>query len=293
MDYYGICPASCGELIQGKDEQREFLTSYCIPLYSKAMIRQGNGVRTSVFYKKAYEALKKLFQYYGEEKQLDRIQINLSGNIPRGKGMSSSTADIGAVIGAGLSYLNLPVDEQWVSKLAASIEATDSIFYHDITLIDPLSGFSIHPLGRIERMKVIILEASFQIDTESMRQRLDYNQYKNSKIFFYKKILEELEAGIRDKDPKKIGKAAIQSAHLNQTLLVKPKMEDILKVADQLGAYGVNIAHSGSAVAVMIDEEDHPQRYYEQLIRNKISEVYGRMYCLPIINGGIKKWREK
>ena len=40
MKYYGICPASCGEFVQGMVDGEEYLSSYAIDMYSVAMIEE-------------------------------------------------------------------------------------------------------------------------------------------------------------------------------------------------------------------------------------------------------------
>lgn len=292
MTNIGVCPASCGELIQGKDERGEFLTSYCVPLYSEAAVSRAQKKYAISFHVKAYKALIRLFQQFGEEEELSKISLQISSNIPRGKGMSSSTADIGAVLGAGASYLGISIDADQATAIAASIEPTDSIFYERLTLTDPVSGIRLQALGEMPKMKVLILEPPLEIETESMRKNPIYEQYKNEKIKSYKKILENLQEGIKQKDPKIVGKTATKSALLNQDLLCKPKLEQILEIAENLGAYGVNVAHSGSVIGILMDRNEEEQRYMDCLTRQKISEVYGRIYCLPIIDGGIKKWKE-
>lgn len=293
MKHIGVCPASCGELIQGKDERGEFLTSYCVPLYSEAVLCRAEKKGHIRFHEKAYRALEKLFQTFGEEKEFEKIGWRISSNIPRGKGMSSSTADIGAVIGAGVSYLGVSMDADRATKIAASIEPTDSIFYESLTLIDPLSGQRLRTFGEMPEAKVLILEPPAKVETESMRKDPNYERYKNEKIKSYKKMLESLEEGIKEKDPKTVGKAAAKSALLNQQLLRKAELEKILEIADTLGAYGVNVAHSGSVVGILMDVQDEERRYTQRFIEQKITAVYGRMYCLPIIGGGIKKRKEQ
>ena len=54
------------------------------------------------------------------------ISLNIKSQIPVGKGMASSTADIGATIKATLSMLNKTLTGEEISKLAVKIEATDS-----------------------------------------------------------------------------------------------------------------------------------------------------------------------
>ncbi len=40
MKSYGICPASCGEFVQGIIDDEEYLCSYAIDMYSKVYIEE-------------------------------------------------------------------------------------------------------------------------------------------------------------------------------------------------------------------------------------------------------------
>lgn len=292
VEYIGICPGSCGELVQGQSEEGEFLTSYCIPLYSRASLKKESSKKKLSHHDKAVRVLKKVFRYFGEEKALSQLSLSLASNIPRGKGMSSSSADIGAVIGACASYLDVKISAALATDFAASIEPTDSIFYREQTLIDPLSGRKLRSTGSLKEKKVLILEPPAGIETSGMRKKKDYLAHKNKNINLYKKMLEDLEEGIKENDSKLVGNSLRQSALLNQPLLCKPRLEEIFEIAEKLGAYGVNIAHSGSVIGVLMDIHEDAGRYREAFTAAKITRDYGRMFCLPVIEGGIQSWRE-
>ena len=40
MKYYGICPASCGEFVQGVMDRAEYLCSYAVEFYSTAEVEE-------------------------------------------------------------------------------------------------------------------------------------------------------------------------------------------------------------------------------------------------------------
>ena len=40
MKYYGICPASCGEFVQGVMDRDEYLCSYAVDLCSTAEVEE-------------------------------------------------------------------------------------------------------------------------------------------------------------------------------------------------------------------------------------------------------------
>ena len=96
MKYYGICPASCGEFVQGVMDRAEYLCSYAVDLYSTAEVEEKlNNINLGPLKsRKAIEAVFKKFNIPVEESK--NISLKIRSKIPVGKGMASSTADIGA-----------------------------------------------------------------------------------------------------------------------------------------------------------------------------------------------------
>ena len=95
MKYYGICPASCGEFVQGVMDRAEYLCSYAVDLYSTAEVEEKlNNINLGPLKsRKAIEAVFKKFNIPVEESK--NISLKIRSKIPVGKGMASSTADIG------------------------------------------------------------------------------------------------------------------------------------------------------------------------------------------------------
>lgn len=292
MEHFGICPASCGELIQGQLEHKEFLSSYCVGLYSKATIKECTSHKPlHHIYPKATKAMAEVFKNFGQEKSLDKISLEIMSNIPRSKGMASSSADIGAVIGACSSYLGVYMDPQTASEMAAEIEPTDSIFFHDLVVMDPLKGKLIKSLRMPQNLKTIILEPPAKVNTLDTRKNPEYRNFKKDNISHYKQILKDFELACNNNDLDMFGKAINQSSFINDALLPKPYLEVITETAMSLGAYAVNVAHSGSVMGVIIDCLDEERKYINEFMKKGLGKYFGRMYCLPIIKGGIRTGR--
>ena len=143
MKFYGVCPASCGEFVQGVLDNEEYLSSYAINLFSVATLEEGKevihtGPRKS---RRAMELVFEKFNIPVEESK--KISLNINSQIPVGKGMASSTADIGATIKATLSMLGKSLTGEEISKLAVKIEATDSLLLNRHSIFNPLTGIGL------------------------------------------------------------------------------------------------------------------------------------------------------
>ena len=44
MKFYGVCPASCGEFVQGILDNEEYLSSYAINLFSVATLEESKDI---------------------------------------------------------------------------------------------------------------------------------------------------------------------------------------------------------------------------------------------------------
>ena len=63
MKSYGICPASCGEFVQGMIKEKEYLSSYAINLFSKVTLEEKiNDINTGP--SKARKAMEEVFKYF-------------------------------------------------------------------------------------------------------------------------------------------------------------------------------------------------------------------------------------
>lgn len=288
MKHYGICPGSCGEFIQGMIKDKEYLVSYAVNMYSRADIYETTkNISRGPF--KSRRALEKVFEHFGLTKDdTKNISLRIKSNIPLGKGMASSTADIGATIRATLSFLNKDIQDEEISKIAATIEPTDSIYMKDNCIFDPLKGEIFKKLGYIDGIKILALEPDERLNTQYIRKRQDYFIKKKANEENLKYAFDILEKGFDNKDLSLVGKAATISSILNENIHKKEGLSEIIKISEDYGAYGVNIAHSGTVVGIILDKDMDENKLKEKLIINKIDKKYKKIYSLKVIKAGLK-----
>ncbi|MGC8716729.1 MAG: hypothetical protein ACP5RW_01835 [bacterium] len=279
------CPGSCGELIQGVIYGKELLVSYPIELGTILSIELSNEKNNTELMPKIKEAIKKTLKFLGIPKRfLENIKIQKNSQLTLGKGMSSSTADIAcAIFGIGVLF-GVNLDNRKIADISVSIEPTDSIIFEDLTLFDSLKGELILPLAPVPSLKVIVLEGKGTIDT------LDYHRIVGNAIYSYSKDWEEaysgMEMSIKKGDWYGVGNSSIKSALIQQILLPKPYLDEIIDCALSAGAYGVNVAHSGTAVGIFMSEEIDEMSIINRLDKLGILEAYGRYYITRTVKGG-------
>ncbi|EGT3680592.1 GHMP kinase [Clostridioides difficile] len=288
MKSYGICPASCGEFVQGIIDDEEYLCSYAIDMYSKVYIEE-KLVDINLGRYKSRLAIEKVFEKFNLPKKYTKnISLNINSKIPVGKGMASSTADIGATIKATLSLIDKDLSSEEISKLAAEIEPTDSIFIDKNSIFNPLNGTVIKYLGNLTNAKVVILEPNKVLDTMKIRLRQDYNKLKVENKEVIKKAFALLEEGLKKNNLSLVGEACTLSSLANENIEKKEYLNEIIKISKKYGAYGVNIAHSGTVVGILIDKSMNDKKMIDALCESNINSVYNKIYTQNIINGGIK-----
>ncbi|EJA6610140.1 TPA: cobalamin biosynthesis protein [Clostridioides difficile] len=288
MKSYGICPASCGEFVQGIIDDEEYLCSYAIDMYSEVYIEE-KLVDINLGRYKSRLAIEKVFEKFNLPKKYTKnISLNINSKIPVGKGMASSTADIGATIKATLSLIDKDLSSEEISKLAAEIEPTDSIFIDKNSIFNPLNGTVIKYLGNLTNAKVIILEPNKVLDTMKIRLRQDYNKLKVENKEVIKKSFALLEKGLKKNNLSLVGEACTLSSLANENIEKKEYLNEIIKISKKYGAYGVNIAHSGTVVGILIDKSMNDKKMIDTLCESNINSVYNKIYTQNIINGGIK-----
>ena len=283
MKYYGICPASCGEFVQGVMDRAEYLCSYAVDLYSTAEVEEKlNNINLGPLKsRKAIEAVFKKFNIPVEESK--NISLKIRSKIPVGKGMASSTADIGATIGATLGLIKKELSSEEIAKLASTIEPTDSIYIEKNSIFNPLNGEVIRYLGNVKDLRVVILEPNSTLNTMRIRKTPNYKKIKTQNKEIIKISFSLLEEGIKSNDMHKIGKAStFRSIHKKEGL------EKIIEISKNYGAYGVNVAHSGTVVGILIDKSMNATRLLELLKNERLDSVYKKMYTSNIIDGGIR-----
>ena len=283
MKSYGICPASCGEFVQGILDNEEYLSSYAIDMFSIASLEEKKE-DINLGSKKSRKAIEKVFEKFNipiEESK--NISLDLKSNIPIGKGMASSTADIGATIKATLSILNKKLNDEEISLIASEIEPTDSIILYKNSIFNPINGSVKKYLSSFDNGRVIILEPKEILETKIIRSNPNYLNIKLENKSIIKKSFNLLEKGLENNDLKLIGEACTLSSLANENIHKKPYLNEIIEISQSMNAYGVNIAHSGTVIGILIDKNMDYERIINHLNNLPLSDYYKKIHLANII----------
>ena len=197
--------------------------------------------------------------------------------------MASSTADIGATIKATLSILNKNLGNEEISRIASEIEPTDSILLYKNSIFNPVNGQVKKYLSTLNNGRVIILEPDEILETSIIRSNPNYLDIKLENKAIINKSFNLLEEGLREQDLKLIGKACTLSSLANENIHKKPYLNEIIEISNKMGAYGVNIAHSGTVIGILIDNKMDHERIMSHLKEIALDDYYKRIHLSKII----------
>lgn len=284
-----VCPASCGELIQGVIGDGEKLISLPIDIFSEVTIEEKRNGRFNINRPKSLLALKKTLEYFHvPDNYMENISININSNIPIAKGMASSTADIAATIVATAKLLGKEMKPDLLGKLCCKIEPTDSTIFDKLTLFDHINGRAIEEHDWTPKIKILILELDSIINTEEFRKN-DYSMIRYGNKELIERAYRNFEISCYKKDMQLLGDAVTLSSVANQRILFKPMLHEIIDISLGQGAYGLNVAHSGTVVGILYDEKKLDiDRLRHLFYQNRITKEYTKIYTVNMIEGGVK-----
>ncbi|MFT9493687.1 cobalamin biosynthesis protein [Anaerosolibacter sp.] len=283
------CPASCGELLQGMIGTNEKLISYPVDIFSQVVIEERKKPKRDMRRKKAIEAMYKTLAYFGESQETgDSLSIEIQSDIPIAKGMASSTADIAATAAATAALFGKRLEGDTLAKICVSIEPTDSTIYEGLTLFDHLRGIRLESFDWSPEVDVIILESDHILDTQVFRKS-DYSKERMEIQPRVEEAFRTFKEGALKKDLSLLGMAATISALANQRILPKHQLEEIIETANQHGCLGVNVAHSGTVVGILMERDKTDAQQIKQALKTKnIFQHYHKVYCTRMIHGGVR-----
>lgn len=278
-------PGSCGELVQGTLNGESFYISCPINLYSQVRIilnDKGKIIGPPDKWK-TREAVKKTLKFLGKEGLNANFEID--SKIPLGKGMASSTADIGAASLAIACALGEEISSQEIVKIALSIEPTDGTLFNDIVIFDHRNGALFKILGKAPDMKIFVIDLGGKVDTLEFNKKdlAEINRQREGEV---KEALKLVEEGIEGENPELIAKGATISAFSNQKILYKPALDRIWKISQKAGALGVNIAHSGTVVGILAEPNKVNFKKLKDSLRGK--KIGKCFYKTKVVNDGLR-----
>lgn len=247
----GSCHGTFGELVQGIIGKRPFLITLPIPsLRSMATFIPDpaiSEIRVVDSKIKAGRAGGLLLQLFGVK---GGGHLEIHSNIPTGKGLASSSADIVAALRAISDSYSLPLTQEMISSIAAKVEPTDGVMYEEVVAYDFINGQLIESFGDLPPFILVGIDLGGTVNT--IEFNLVPKAYSQDDQNQFIEAYNLVKKGFWEENSTYIFKAATISAQVNQKILPKPIFYQLEKLAHTFQG-GVVVAHSGTVAGILID----------------------------------------
>lgn len=277
---FGQAVAHHGEILQGVFEVskgrlcRALVTLPAEPFWSQATFAPdatGRVVAEEAWRVKAVRAVELALARAGAPECGGRLRIR--SNIPPGWGLGSSTSDVTAAVRAAWESLGLHLSASLVAELAVKAEtASDSTMFDQRALLfAQRRGLLLEDLGEpLPNLEVLGFNTDpGGVDTLSFpAARYDWRE-----IEAFRPLLGLLRQAVRRQQPELCGHVATASARINQRHLPKPHFERLERLVTQVGALGLQVAHSGTVVGLLFRPDDDAKEERIDAARAALAEL--------------------
>lgn len=278
-------PGTCGELVQGTRDGVPFHVTSPVDVFSTITVwltgePEVYGPDDSPKAAAATAAaLRHLDAPYG-------ANLAIASELPRAKGMASSTADVAGAIAACGHALGKPLPPDTITRLALGIEPTDGSPFPGIVVFDHRGGAIYEPIGEPPSIEIVALDFGGAVDTLAFNA-LDRSSELRRLEPVAAEALALVRRGIERKRVDLVGRGATISALANQEVIAKPELPAVLDFSRDVGAAGVCVGHSGTVIGLLLD----PARADGESVVGRAREAFPSLayarHC-RLIGGGVR-----
>lgn len=203
-------------------------------------------------YEKVGRAVELTLRALSDEPRGGRVVV--TSDIPRGLGMGSSTSDVTAAIRAVADSRGTVLSEEEVVRLATLAEvACDSIMITDRVVLFAHRAGEVVETFRAALPRMVVLgcdtDPGNPVDTLSHTPA----RYDDHELTVFRVLRGALRRALEIGDVGLLGRVATASARINQRHLPNRALDLLLDIAAQVGAAGVQVAHSGTVAGLIFD----------------------------------------
>jgi L-threonine kinase len=260
----GQCPLVLGECVQGQTrEQQHFLITAPIGLFSWAeFTSNGKHAGLTVAPGSCWKALRAVELYLIEHELPRQGHLKVVTPLAAGQGFGTSTADITASLRATAAHWGRSISPEEIARIAISIEPSDGSMYPGSVAFAHREGKLIEQLGELPRFEALVILTGGTVDTIEFDERRRYFRYcqrdEDDLIMAWRAVRQ----AVLTRDAALMAYASTISARINEQLLPKLYFDDLHRFVQLECANGLMVAHSGTAIALILDpaRRDHRER---------------------------------
>lgn len=263
LSAFGRSFGSFGEIVQGRlSNGEDFLVTLPVNMYSVSRITCRTVDGPSVVdcsLPKSREVAERLLKILGLDDGV-RIRVSIARTLPVGKGLSSSTADMLAVVRAFEEAFGFNASPTFISRLFSSIEPHDGVQYDNCVVYNHRKGTLLDDLRYIPRFNIVAVDWGGVVDTLSYNSTLSFD---DAFLASYDKLLSRLKVAFAEQDDAAIGACANRSTELQGERTNNAVLFDALRVASNIKALGALNTHSGTVVGFLLPGNTEAEKIAE------------------------------
>ncbi len=270
----GAAFGTFGELLQGRfvEQHRslDFLVTFPMEIYSHAAFIPDDSINTVVvlpaWKQKSQLLANRILEHY---EMPPGGRLILDSDLPAGKGLASSSADLVATARALSSSFGLPISNELLQSFMREIEPSDGVMYPGVVSFYHRQVQLREFLGPLPPIAIVGLDEGGMLDT------CQFNQYpKNftrSEEQEYLYLLNTISTAIKKEDICTIGKVSTRSALLNQRINKKQTLYEIIAICEEVQGLGIAVAHSGTCIGILLSPQNELYPYQLQTASNHLA----------------------
>ncbi|MEO3777247.1 kinase [Micromonospora sp. B11E3] len=175
----------------------------------------------------------------------------LRSELPEGKGLASSSADLVATARAVSGALGIELPADRLEDYLRRIEPTDGVLHPGVVAFHHRAVRIRSTLGSLPQVSVVGVDEGGEVDT------VEFNRlpkpFTAADRHEYAELLDRLTAAVRAGDLAEVGRVSTRSAVKNQRLRPKRLLTGLQEICRGLGGLGVICAHSGTSLGILLD----------------------------------------
>jgi uncharacterized protein involved in propanediol utilization len=244
--------ASFGEVVQGRRRDGEdFLITMPVDLWSHCRVHWDacdGPSQVDAELVKARRIAAELLRLLGLESGV-RLRVRLRREIPIGKGLSSSTADMLAVLRACQALFGVALGARCISRLFARIEPHDALHYATSVAYNHRRGRLLAPFGYTPDYRILGVDAGGRVCTRAYNASLHFGP---ALLCAYDALFEEAAVAFAARDDAAIARCATRSTMLHVQRTDNAFLRRLLAQADAMDVLGLLSTHSGTCGGLLL-----------------------------------------
>lgn len=277
-------PGVCGVLAQGVLGDMPFSVTCPVDFFSRVQVRltsDGPGVAATGDFEKTIAAVRRTLGHLRRAKV--RAEVRVSSPIPRSRGLGSSSADLSAAIAATALALGEELSPYDIAQIALSIEPTGGVMMPGLALFDHRAGMVRESLGVPPPMEIVAMDfggpGSSSLDDRTRRWRAVSERTDEA--------LGLIRRGVSEGSPALVGQGATVAAEAGSRIEERPRLEDLVAFAREVGAVGVNGGHRGGVSGVLLDATQRRGKSTYLKAKQAFPEAE-TVYHFRVLSGGVQ-----